>query len=178
MKIIVVYKTVSGFTKKYAEWITEEFKCDIYSVENVNIDKLLEYDMIIYGGSLHAVGISGVNIIKKNLDKLKNKRLIVFTTGASPLKNGIIDEVKNANFSEKEQEQIKFYYLRGGFDFDKLNFINKVLMTFMKWKIKLTKKEKRTDDEKGMLSAFDKPKDFTKKERLKDLFDYVSSLKQ
>ena len=29
MKIIVIYKSKTGFTKRYAEWIAEELKCDI-----------------------------------------------------------------------------------------------------------------------------------------------------
>jgi len=97
MKTVVVYKSISGFTKKYAEWIAEE------------------------------------------------------------------------------QKQIQFYYFRGGFDFNKLNLINKILMTLFKWKIQL--KRHKTPDEKGMLAAYSKPMDFTKKENIKGLVEYVRSLR-
>jgi len=173
MKIVVVYKSISGFTKKYAEWIAEELEADLFRVEKIDIDILLKYDLIIYGGSLHAVGISGVNIIKNNLNKLKDKNIIIFTTGASPSKESTISEVRDSNFSVEEQKQIQFYYFRGGFDFNKLNLINKILMTLMKWKIKL--KRHKTPDEKGMLAAYSKPMDFTKKENLKELLEYVRS---
>ena len=69
MKTVVVYKSISGFTKKYAEWIAEELEADLFRKEKINIAILLKYDIIIYGGSLHAVGISGVSIIKNNLNK-------------------------------------------------------------------------------------------------------------
>lgn len=175
MKTVVVYKSISGFTKKYAEWIAEELEADLLGVEKIDIDILLKYDIIIYGGSLHAVGISGVNIIKNNLNKLKDKNIIIFTTGASPSKESTISEVKDSNFSVKEQKQLQFYYFRGGFDFNKLNFTNKILMTLMKWKIKL--KRHKTPDEKGMLAAFSKPMDFTKKKNIKELLEYVRSLR-
>ena len=176
IKIVVVYKSISGFTKNYAEWIAEELEADLFRLEKkVDINILLNYDIIIYGGSLHAVGISGVNIIKNNLNKLKDKHIIIFTTGASPSKKGIVSEVKNSNFSVEEQKQIQFYYFRGGFDFKKLNFINKILMTLLKWKIKL--KRDKTSDEKGMLAAYSKPMDFTKKENIKDLLEHVRSLR-
>lgn len=175
MKTVVVYKSISGFTKKYAEWIAEELEADLLGVEKIDISILLKYDIIIYGGSLHAVGISGVNIIKNNLNKLKDKNIIIFTTGASPSKESTISEVKDSNFSVKEQKQLQFYYFRGGFDFNKLNLTNKILMTLMKWKIKL--KRHRTPDEKGMLAAFSKAMDFTKKENIKELLEYAHSLK-
>ncbi len=176
MKTAVVYKSVTGYTKKYAEWIAEDLNGDLYNVKDIDINRLMNYDLIIYGGSLHAVGISGVNMIKDNLDKLADKKIIIFTTGASPLRENILDEVKNANFSDEEQKRLRFFYLRGGFDYDRLDFVNKILMTLMKWKIKLTKPEKRTPDERGMLAAYEKPVDFTKKENLNELLSYARSL--
>ncbi|MEA3343249.1 MAG: flavodoxin domain-containing protein [archaeon] len=174
MKTVVVYKSMSGFTKKYAEWIAQDLRADL-SGAKIDVDKLLKYDNIIYGGSLHAGGISGVNSIKNNLKELRDKNIIIFTTGASPPKESTISEVMDSNFSVEEQKQIQFYYFRGGFDFNKLNFINKILMTLFKLKIQL--KRDKTSDEKGMLAAYSKPVDFTKKENIKELLEYVRSLK-
>ena len=175
MKTVVVYKSISGFTKKYAEWIAEELETDLLTLEKINIDILLKYDIIIYGGSLHAVGISGVNIIKNNLNKLRDKNIIIFTTGASPLRESTVSEIRDCNFSVEEQKQIQFYYFRGGFDFAKLNLINKILMTLLKWKLK--SKRHKTPDEKGMLEAYSKPMDFTKRENIERLLEYVRSLR-
>jgi flavodoxin len=175
IKTVVVYKSISGFTKKYAEWIAEELEADLLRLKKIDMDTLLKYDMIIYGGCLHAVGISGVNMIKNNLNKLRDKNIIIFTTGASPSRESIVSKVRDSNFSVEEQKQIQFYYFRGGFDFKKLNFTNKILMTLLKWK--LTLKRDKTSDEKGMLAAYSKPIDFTKKENVKELLEYVRSLK-
>jgi len=128
MKTIVVYKSISGFTKKYLKWIAEELEADLFRIEKIDIDILLKYDIIIYGGSLHAVGISGVSIIKDNLNKLRGKNIIVFATGASPLRESTVSEVRDSNFSIEEQKQIQFYYFRGGFDFKKLDFINEKII--------------------------------------------------
>jgi len=175
MKTVVVYKSVSGFTKKYAEWIAEDLEADLLKLEKVDMDILVKYDLIIYGGSLHAVGISGINMIKNNLNKLRDKNIIIFATGASPSRESTVSEVRDRNFSAEEQKQIQFYYFRGGFDFKKLNLINKILMTLLKWKIKLSRG--KTPDEKGMLAAYSQPMDFTKKEDIKELLEYVCSLR-
>jgi flavodoxin len=58
MKTLVVYKSKTGYTKKYAEWIAEELSADILEVSKVNINILASYDTVIFGGSLHAVGIN------------------------------------------------------------------------------------------------------------------------
>ena len=102
----------------------------------------------------------------------------MYTTGASPFKEEILKEVYDKNFSPEEQKNIKFYYLRGGFDFNKLDFFNKILMTMLKWKILLKPKGKRTPEEKGMLEAYKKPMDFTKKENITEIVNYIKLLEK
>jgi menaquinone-dependent protoporphyrinogen IX oxidase len=170
-KTVVVYKSVSGFTKKYAEWISEELHADLFDLRQVDSKILSGFDIFIYGGSLHASGVNGYSIFKKKLKNLYDKQLIVFAVGASPKKDDLIKEITEDNFTSEELSRIKFYYLRGGFDFNKLNFTNKILMTLFKWKILL--KKNRTPDEKGMLSAYSKPQDFTKREYINEILDYV-----
>ena len=47
---IIVYESKYGSTKKYAEWLSEELSCDLVEKKKTNIDELLNYDTIIYGG--------------------------------------------------------------------------------------------------------------------------------
>lgn len=172
-KTVVIYKSTSGFTKKYAEWIAQSLNCDLLDRKQADLKKILDYDIIIYGGSLHAVGISGVDLIRKTFSKLKEKTIVIFATGASPARPAILSEVLNRNFSSDQQKQITFFYLRGGFDFNKLDLVNKVLMTLMKWKIK--SKKKWDSDDKGMMQAFSNPIDFTAKENLKEMLKFIHS---
>jgi menaquinone-dependent protoporphyrinogen IX oxidase len=175
MKTVVIYKSITGFTKKYAVWIKEELDADIFRYEEIDADKLLEYNTIIYGGSLHAAGITGIKLISKNFEKLNDKNIIIFVTGASPFKKELIDEIKEKNLKEEEREYIKLFYFRGGFNFNKLNFTNKILMTLFKWKLQLMRE--KTPEARGMLASYEKPVDFTRKEKIKELIDYVNSLK-
>ena len=172
MKTIVIYKSKTGFTKKYANWISEELSADICEFSNTDIDKLTDYETIIYGGGLYVGGINGVKLITQNIDKLKDKKVVVFATGASPAREEVVSEVKNRNFTSKQQQSIKFFYLRGGFDYNKLNFINKGLMTLLKFNLK--NKKKLTPDERGMLEAYNTPVDFTRKENIEEIISYVN----
>lgn len=175
MKAVVIYKSKTGFTKKYAQWIAEDLSADIFEVSKVNMSMLNSYDTVIYGGSLYAVGINGVKLITQNIDKLKDKRLVVFATGASPSREDVINEVANKNFTEEQQKYIKFFYLRGGFNYSKLNPFDKFLMSILKWKINSKKKEELTSDEIGMLAIYDKPVDYTMRKNIDSIIDYLKS---
>jgi flavodoxin len=169
---VVIYKSISGFTKKYAEWIAQELNGDLFTLADIDQNIFKNYNTIIFGGSLHMVGILGVDIIKRNLQgSLKNKKVIVFATGASPFSDDIQLEVMNKNFTDYEKKLLKFYYFRGGFNFSRLDLFNKFLMTLLKWKLMFIKH--KTAEEKGMLAAYERPFDSTKKENLKELIDHA-----
>ncbi len=175
MKTIVIYRSLSGFSKKYAEWIAQETKADLFDAKEVHTDLLKKYDCIVFWGGLHAATINGLGLIKKNLKELHNKHFIVFATGAWPDRPNALDEVKKTNFTSEQLKQIRFFYLRWGFDFSKLPFGYKILMTIFKWMI--ASKKNKTPDEKGMLESYKHPTDFTKKENIKEMISYIHSLK-
>jgi len=173
MKTVVLYKSKTGFAKIYAEWIAGKLSADIFDVSEVNINILTAYDTVIYGGGLYAVGINGVKFITQNLDKLKDKKVVIFATGASPSTAKAIRAVRDKNFTSDEQNYLQFFYLRGGFNYCKLKHFDKILMTLLKWKLKM--KKELTPDERGMLSSYNNPVDFTRKKNIDEIITYVNS---
>ena len=169
MKTAVVYRSVSGFTEKYAEWISDGLKGDLYRLSGCSGNILMKYDAVIYGGPLHAAGISGLKSFKKMLKSQDDLKVAVFACGASAPDDKVLEDVKKRNFSEDELKRISFHYFRGGFDFDKLNFINKLIMSLMKKM--LERKKERTEEEQGMLDSYDNPADFTDRENIKALIE-------
>jgi menaquinone-dependent protoporphyrinogen IX oxidase len=127
MKTVVIYKSKTGFAKRYAEWIAGELAADLYESSQITIAQITAYDTVIYGGGLYISGINGVELITKNLDILQGKRIVVFGVGATPGREEEIREVQDANFTPEQQQQIRFFYLRGGYDYNKLKPVDKVL---------------------------------------------------
>jgi len=160
----VVYRSKSGFTQKYAQWIAAAVNADLLDGRTAKHCDLLEYDTIVYGGALYAAGIHGLSLITRNFEALKGKKLIVFTLGATPVRPEVVEEVRNKNFTAEQQRRIRFFMLRGGFDKSKLTPVDKVLMTLLKAKLKSRKHP--TADERGMLAAYDHPQDFTDEKRI------------
>jgi len=171
MEAIVIYASKTGFVEKYARWIAEELTTKAITAEEADIEDMLGYDTIIFGGGLYAGGINGIKFLKKNLDKLKGKKIILFASGASPGRKHEIEEVWDKNFTKDEQKRMGLFYLRGGFEYDKLGIKDKFLMNLLKKK--LESKKELTEDEEGMLAAYDEPVDFTDRKNIRGLIRYV-----
>ena len=175
MKAVVLYRSKTGSVQRYAEWIAQELPADLFEAGDFVPRRFAEYDTVIFGGGLYAGGINGIGLIKDHLAILAGKKVVVFACGASPAREGIEQELLDRNFTNDQQKKIRFFYLRGGFEFAKFGLIDKLLLTILKLKIKATKEVARSDDEKGMLAAYDRPVDFTRKENIAGLIQYVKT---
>ena len=78
MKTIILYTSKYGATKKYADWLAAELSCAAEETKRADIAKVQQYDTVILGGGIYAGGIAGLSFIKKNYERLKAKKLIVF----------------------------------------------------------------------------------------------------
>ena len=171
MKTIVVYKSKTGYTKRYAEWIAEELGCDIK--ENASLSDIKDYDIIICGGGLYAGGLNGGKLIFKNYQQLKDKKLVMFAVGSCPGEDKDIIPLWDRLLKENK-DRIAHYYMRGGFDYNKLGAGDKILMNMLRKRLESIKDP--TEDEKGLLAAYDTPFDSTDKANIKPLTDYVRGL--
>lgn len=117
MKIIVTYKSKTGFTKKYAEWIAAELKCDAIRVEELDLDE--EYDCIIHGGWIMAGMILGLKKVKK----AKTKHLVCFAVGFTQEKD--YDQIIQ---KQNQIQNLSFYYFLGGTHPNKMNFFMRAIV--------------------------------------------------
>ncbi len=140
--IAVVYESRYGSTKKYAQWIAQDLECTLIETKDATVEKLKTFDTIIYGGWLHAGNIKGFKVILKDIDKLKDKNIVVFSVGCSTgEREEDIKAIEEVNF--KGLQDIKHFYLRGAFNYKNLNMIDKVMMNILKIKLKGIKEEDR-----------------------------------
>lgn len=170
-KILVVYHSKTGYTQKYAKWISEELRCELKDCKKLKLQDLEGYDTIIFGGRIFASQISGLGLIKNNFAALKNKKLIVFATGLTNPGEDDLQKMWAQNTTVEQREYIRFFYFRGGFDYSKLGLMSKMIMSMMKSKLK--KEENPTEDTKEMLAAMEHPVDYTDKSKIEPLIVYV-----
>ncbi len=173
MNAIVIYKSKYGSTKQYAEWIAEELGCRAYDAKSVKVSDLAAYDTIIYGGGLYAEVIAGVTLITKNFDKLAGKKLIVFSTGITPLEcRDYYDTlVLEKNFKGEMLSKIKVYNFLGKMIIDELSAPHKAALKMLK-KIMSTK-ENPTELEKLLVDLCETSGDFTDRKAISELCEYA-----
>ncbi len=175
-KVLVMYFSRYGTTKKYAEWIASELNGDVYDIKNVKQNNLKNYDTIILGAALYAGQLKGLDIIINNYEKIKNKKTIIFTCGVADYSkeenvNAIQKRIAN-KLPEKIMENIKIYYLRGGIDYKKLNLKHKIMMWMVKKMITKKQTEELNEENKEFLETYGKAIDFTNKDNINEIIKY------
>ena len=175
MKTIVIYKSKYGSTRTYAEWIAEELSCEAVEASKIKADDLLEYDSIIYGGGLYAEVINGVSLITKNIDKLKDKKIAIYTTGITPIDcRDYYDKlVIEKNFKEGVPECVKMFNFTGKMVIDELSLVHRTALKTLK-KIMLSKTEP-TEMEKLLIELCDADGDFSDRSQITDLITYINN---
>ena len=173
MKTIVVYKTKYGSTKAYAQWIAEELSCNAVDAKDINVKELAGYDTIIYGGGLYAEVINGVTLVTKNFDLLKDKKIIVYTTGITPLdcRAYYDDYVIKKNFKPEMLEKIKVFNFLGKMKIEELSLVHRTALKSLK-KIMQGKKNP-SEMEKMLVDLCDADGDFSNREDIAELINYA-----
>lgn len=171
-KIVVIYKSVYGTTKRYAEWIAQELDASLLEASKVKPAQLMDYDVIVYGGGLYAGGILGVKLVAKN----PCKHLVAFTVGLATPEITDYSCILSQSFSAEYLQKIKVFHLHGGIDYGKLGLAHKAMMAFKKKEAEGIPEGKRTSDDIALIETYGGKVDFTNRETIKPLVEYVRSL--
>ena len=151
MKILVTYKSKTGFTKKYAEWIAEELGCEAKDIKTITPKNVAEYDLVIHGGWILGGIINGYS----KINSFNPKRLIVFGVGFTP--KAEVDLKKMAE--ENKLGDTPLYYFEGGTNPPKMGFIGRKV-------VEMVTKEKVTYQ------------DHTDRKAITELLEAVKTLKK
>lgn len=166
-KAVVIYKSKTGFTKKYAQWIGEELNCVSIPYSEGRRIPLEDYDIIIFGGGLYAGMINGLKWFKQRLPELHGKKVAIFATGATPSGIPDIENALKKNFTEKEWDRGNIFYMQSGLCYEKMNIADKLLMAAFR---KMLKKTEGEDSE--MYRMVQQSYDYSSKDAILPLTEY------
>ncbi len=167
MKIVVIYNSKTGFTKRYAEWIAEATGADCFELSVAKKKDLTAYEAIIFGGWACAGSISKISWFKGNIDKWADKKLIAFCVGGSPIDNPEIEVALNQNFSEMERKKVKTFYCPGGFNYEKMSTPSKLMMKMFAKTLKA--KKDKTEAEQVMVKMISSSYDISDKKYIEPI---------
>ena len=180
MRILVTYASKYGTTKRYAQWIAEDLACDLRDSREVNAELLKSYDILIHGGGLYAGGLSGIQTIVKNYDAISNKRIILFSCGLAdpedPENVAHIEAGLEKVLTPEMREKIRQFHLRGGIDYSRLGLTHKAMMAMLRTVMLKKGYDNLRSEDQMMLDTYGGTVDFTNRESLAPLLNYVRSL--
>ena len=180
MNILVSSGSKYGTTKRYAQWIAEELACDLADSRELTPERLKPYDVIIHGGGLYAGGLCGINTIVKHFDVISGKQIILFSCGLAdpedPENVAHIESGLEKVLTPEMREKIRQFHLRGGIDYSRLGLTHKAMMAMLRRVMLKKGYDNLRSEDQMMLDTYGGTVDFTNRESLAPLLNYVRSL--
>ena len=152
MSRVIIYKSKTGHTERYARMLSKELNIPCYSYNDA---KVSENDEIIFLSYIYASKIMGLSKILK-----KYNVKVVIAVGALAYSKDYLNTLKDAN-----NIKLPFFYLRGGIDYSKLNFFFRKFLPVIGKDI--------AKDDKELLNLFKNGGDFVTKDNLKEIINYL-----
>lgn len=171
-KILVCYKSVTGFTKQYAEMIAEEIDCTLMNFKDVTLETISQYDTVVFGGRCYAGSVDGLKKAKELITKGDVKTFVVFATGAAP--NAAEEMIQSAwekNFTPDELHNIPHFYMQGGLRYEKMPFIERLMMKIFAAVMK--NKKDKTDADKEFDQVISNSYDISSKAYIEPLVSFL-----
>lgn len=125
-KILILYKSKYGSTKQYAERLKKALNCDLVEVSDLEKSDYLNYDVLIFAGSIRIGKINIIKNLQRQYLKIKDKQVIILCVGGAPHDEKNIATVKHLNL-KNDLETLPFFYAQGIVNVDAMKFIDRTI---------------------------------------------------
>ena len=127
--IMIVYKSVTGFTERYAQWIAAALDCDTVRLKDACAKQLSPYKTVVFGSRIHAGRIDGLDRARKLVAGSGAPKLILFATGGAPAEaTPVIEKIWQDNLTPDELQTIPHFYMPGGLCYEKMPAADRLIM--------------------------------------------------
>ena len=175
MKIIMVYQSTSGYTKRYAEWIGKASGADVKAFDEVKVKDLKAYDVIVYGGGIYAGRLAKVGTLKKWVQKLPGKQFVVWANGSAPVNDEVMTRVRETNLTEN-LAALPLFYGQSGMNFERMKPLHRFMLNMMVNAANKKDPSELNEDERGIMDAKANPTDHTDEKYTAPIVAYLAGL--
>ena len=173
---LVCYKSVTGFTRRYAEMIAAGAGCALMDLKDISVETASQYGTIVFGGRFRAGIVDGLKRAKE-LAEAGGAALIIFATGAMPAEAAdTVQQVWENNLSADELRKIPHFYMPGGLCYEKMPFLDRAMMkTFAAvMKRRLKRKTEMSEQDKKFAQMISTSYDISSEEYIKPLVSFLN----
>lgn len=174
MKTLIIYTSQTGFTQKYAAWISNRMQGDLLTIKEAKKkDKKYfeQYDAIIYGGWAMAGSVVQSKWFIGKASGWRDKKLVLFCVGASPEANPDVEQNLHKLLTDDERKYIKVFYCQGGLDYSKMNMPSKLAMKTLVSVLK--KKKNASQKDKDMANMIEHSYDISDEKFIDPIVEYL-----
>ena len=172
-KILILYVSNTGNTKKYCEDIASAVSADVMPLKKFKWKKANDYDVVVFGGWIMGGNIKGLNDFLCHWDnELDGKDVIVLGVGMGYPTPDTRKTLINQNILDLYH--LRFYQMQGSFDYNKLNGINKLMMKASL--AKLANDPNITAGEASILDVIDRPIEVYDQQKVDKVISVIKSL--
>ena len=174
MKILVTYKSKTGFAEKYAKIIAEKLQAELLDFKEVTTDAMSRFDTVIYGGGFFKGTLNGLKEAKEMFQKSAAQNFVIFATGANPnSRKAVTDGAWNKNLTKEELQIYPHFYMQGGINYEKMKLLDRMTMKMFS---KIVKKNAKTDTDIEFAKIISKSCDISDEKFVQDLIDCVKKI--
>jgi len=174
---IVVYDSVSGFTRQYAQWIAQDLNAECVPICDVDNRMLLAYKCVIIGGHVRYENLSHRGKIAGLIEGHDNA--VLFVVGASPTADRLaVGHLMGRIYKSKPQfKYVPHFYFQGGLSYERIpgyeRFLLKTITAIFEVRLKLNLVHSQLEREclERMKVSFDA----ANRARTEVLVEYVSA---
>lgn len=171
-KGLIVYKSRTGFTRKYAELAGKETGSRVVDYKRASPELMSEYDTVVFGSRAHAGRIDGYQKAKEMFQKSGAKQFAVFVTGATPnTEKQAIQDFWKQNLTSGELQKIPHFYMQSGLRYEDLSFADKLMMKVLRTMLK--RKKDKSDEEKRVERMIAGSYDISSEEYARPLISFL-----
>lgn len=108
MKTAIIYKSDYGSTKRYAIKISEQLRCDILDVRNIEEDRVKDYEAFIFCTNVINGKLGILPFLKKHMEYLYDKPVIMVINRINDMETDAKDF-----FTQAFTYMVPIFYLEG-----------------------------------------------------------------
>ena len=166
MNTIVIYRSKTGFSQRYAQWLAEDLGCQAVPYRERGRVDLGAYRIVILIGGLYAGQMSGLSWLKKQLPRLVGRQVAAVAVGCAPVENNPgLPESMEKLFGDIEG--IQSFYCQGGLDYQRMGAADRAMMAALRAALR------RKKDAQAMLEGISRSFDAAKRENLAEILAWA-----
>lgn len=170
---LILYKSKTGFTKRYADIIAKETNGTAMDFQKTTPKLLSSFEQVLFGSRMHAGRIDGLAKARSLFQKSDIKLSALFVTGAMPnTEKETIEEMWKNNLTPEELANLPHFYMQSGLCYEKMSFTDKTMMKVFAFMMK--RKSNKTPNETLFADTIASSYDISSKEYLKPLLKYLA----